>query len=156
MRGQIEARLQELGISLPDGPTPVANYAPFVQSGNLVFISGQLPIGSGQANEYAGIVGSTIDIEKAHQGARVAAINILAVLNKALDGNLDRVVRLVKLSGYVNAVPGFGNHPEIINGASDFFVEVLGEAGRHARAAVGAGSLPRNMAVEIDAIFEVA
>ena len=156
MRGQIELRLQELGIELPPSPTPVANYAPFVRTGNLIFISGQLPLAPEKPEEYVGIVGSSISAEKARDGARIAAINVLAVLSKALNGDLNRVVRLVKLNGYVNAVSGFGDHPEIVNGASDLFVEVFGDAGRHARAALGAGSLPRNMAVEIDTIFEVA
>jgi len=156
MRGQIELRLQELGIELPASPTPIANYAAFVRTGELIFISGQLPLAPGMPDEYVGIVGSTIGAEKARDGARVAAINVLAVLSEALDGNLDRVVRLVKLNGYVNAVSGLANQPEIINGASDFFVEVFGDAGRHARAVLGVGSLPRNMSVEIDTIFEVA
>ncbi len=156
MGRKIENRLQELGINLPSSPAPVANYSPFVQTGNLVFVSGQLPIVPGQNSKYVGIVGSMIDAEKAHDAARVAAINVIAVLKLALDGDLDRVVRLVKLNGFVNAVAGFTDHPEVVNGASDLFIEVFGEAGRHARAAVGAGSLPRNMAVEIDATFEVA
>lgn len=156
MHGQIELRLKELGIDLPASPMPIANYAPFVRTGELIFISGQLPLAPERPDEYVGIVGSTISVEKARDGARVAATNVLAVLSKALNGNLDRVVRLVKLNGYVNAVSGLGDQPEIINGASDFFVEVFGEAGRHARAVIGAGSLPRNMSVEIDAIFEVA
>jgi enamine deaminase RidA (YjgF/YER057c/UK114 family) len=156
MQGKIEGRLQELGITLPSSPAPLANYTPFVQTGNLIFVSGQLPLGSQGPEEYVGIVGSTISAEKARDGARVAAINVLAVLKDALSGNLDRVVRLVKLSGYVNAVEGFGNQPEVVNGASDFFVEVFGDAGRHARVVIGVGSLPRNMAVEIETIFEVA
>ncbi len=156
MQGQTERRLRELKIELPSSPTPVANYVPFVRSGNLIFISGQLPLRPGSAEEYIGVAGSTISVEKARDGARIAAINVLAVLSKALDGDLDRVVRLVKLNGYVNAPPDFGDHPAIVNGASDLFVEVFGEAGRHARAALGAGSLPRNMVVELDAIFEVA
>ena len=156
MLGKIGKRLQELGLVLPANPMPVANYSPFVQVGSLVFVSGQLPIVAGRMDEYVGIVGSTIDVDKARDGARIAAVNILAVLNNALEGNLDRVVCVVKIGGYVNAVAGFTDHPEIVNGASDLFVEVFGDVGRHARAAVGAGSLPRNMAVEIDAIFEVA
>ena len=156
MSGKIENRLRELGINLPSSPAPVANYTPFVQTGNLVFVSGQLPFVPGQNSEYVGIVGSTIDAEKVRDGARTAAINVIAVLKIALDGDLDRVVRLVKLNGFVNAVAGFTDQPEVVNGASDLFVEVFGEVGRHARAAVGAGSLPRNMAVEIDATFEVA
>jgi enamine deaminase RidA (YjgF/YER057c/UK114 family) len=156
MLGKVEKRLQEMQLVLPASPMPVANYSPFVQVGSLVFVSGQLPIVNGKMDEYVGIVGSTIAVDKARVGARIAAVNILAVLNSALEGDLDRVVRVVKIVGYVNAIAGFADHPEIVNGASDLFVEVFGDAGRHARAAVGAGSLPRNMAVEIDAIFEVA
>jgi enamine deaminase RidA (YjgF/YER057c/UK114 family) len=156
MRGQIDLRLKELGIELPASPTPLANYAPFVRTGNLIFVSGQLPLVPERPDEYVGIVGSTISPEKAREGARVAAINALAALSGALNGDLDRVVRLVKLNGYVNAVAGLADHPEIVNGASDFFVDVFGDAGRHARAVLGVGSLPRNMAVEIDTIFEVA
>jgi len=156
MQDKVEARLRELGITLPSSPAPLANYAPFVQTGNLVFVSGQLPLVSQSPEDYVGIVGSTISAEKAREGARVAAINVLAVLKDALSGDLDRVVRLVKLSGYVNAVEGFGNQPEVVNGASDLFVEVFGDAGRHARVVIGVGSLPRNMAVEIETIFEVA
>ena len=156
MQGKIEVRLRELKIELPSSPAPLANYKPYAKSGNLIFVSGQLPLVSENPEEFVGIVGSTISAEKARDGARIAAINVLAVLREALNGNLDRVVRLVKLSGYVNAIAGFNSHPEIVNGASDLFVEVFGEAGRHARVVIGAGSLPRNMAVEIETIFEVA
>ncbi len=156
MQGKIERRLQELEVELPSSPAPLANYSPFTQTGSLIFVSGQLPLTSENPKEFEGIVGSTISAEKARAGARIAAINVLAVLRGALGGNLDRVVRLVKLSGYVNADAGFGAHPEVVNGASDFFVEVFGDAGRHARVVVGVGSLPRNMAVELEAIFEVA
>ena len=156
MSGNIELRLRELEIALPSSPAPLANYSPYAQTGNLIFVSGQLPLGSKDPSEYVGIVGATVSEEKAREGARVAAVNVLAVLKQALNGDLDRVVRLVKLSGYVNAVAGFGNQPEIVNGASDLFVQVFGDAGRHARVVIGAGSLPRNMAVEIETIFEVA
>jgi enamine deaminase RidA (YjgF/YER057c/UK114 family) len=113
-------------------------------------------MGPGKSLEYIGRVGREISVEDGQRAARLAAINVLAVLNAALDGDLDRVTRVVKLTGFVNAEPGFTQHPEVINGASDLFVEVFAEAGRHARAAVGAGSLPRNRAVEIEAIFEIA
>ena len=156
MAGQVAIRLRELEIKLPSSPAPLANYSPYSQTGNLIFVSGQLPLTSEDPEEYVGIVGSTISAEKARDGARVAAINVIAVLREALNGDLDRVVRLVKLCGYVNAVPGFRGHPEVVNGASDLFVDVFGDAGRHARVVIGAGSLPRNMAVEIETIFEVA
>jgi enamine deaminase RidA (YjgF/YER057c/UK114 family) len=154
MAGHVEARLQELGITLPQPPAPVASYAPFVRSGNLVFISGQVTLGP-NGLEYVGSVGGEVTPEDAKAGARLCAINLLAQLKSAVGGDLDRVVRCVKVTGFVNAVPGFTGHPEVVNGASDLFVEVFGDKGRHARAAVGAGSLPRNVAVEVEAIFEV-
>ena len=156
MSGRIEARLKELGIALPDAVAPVANYVPFVRTGSLVFISGQITMGAGKTLEYVGTVGTDLTVDEGRKAARLAAINVLAALKSALDGDLDKVERVVKITGFVNAVPGFAQHPEIVNGASDLFVEVFGDAGRHARAAVGAGSLPRNVAVEVEAVFEVA
>ena len=154
--GPVEARLKKLKLELPVIPAPVANYGPWVRTGSLVFVSGQLSMGAGTSLEFIGRVGNEISVEDGRQAARLAAINVLAVLSAALDGALDRVTRVVKVTGFVNAEAGFTQHPEVINGASDLFVEVFGEAGRHARAAVGAGSLPRNVAVEIEAIFEAA
>lgn len=154
MSGRIDARLKDLGLTLPKPAAPVANYVPFVTSGTLVFVSGQVTLGAGGL-EYVGVVGKDITQDDARKGARLCAINILAQLREACGGDLDRVVRCVKLTGFVNAVAGFANHPEVVNGASDLMVEVFGEAGRHARAAVGAGSLPRNVAVEVDAVFEI-
>lgn len=156
MSGRIDARLKELGVKLPDAAAPVANYVPFVRTGSLVFISGQITLGASRALEYVGTVGKELTVEDGRKAARLAAINALAALKAALDGDLDKVKRVVKITGFVNAVPGFAQHPEVVNGASDFFVEVFGDAGRHARAAVGAGSLPRNVAVEVEAVFEVA
>ncbi len=153
MSGRIDARLKELRIELPEPPKPVANYAPWVKSGAYVYISGQIP--SVPKGVMVGIVGKEITLPQARKAAQVCAINILAALKAALDGDLDRVVRCVKLTGFVNAVPGFGQHPEVLNGASELIVSVFGDAGRHTRAAVGAGSLPRNIPVEVDAIFEV-
>jgi len=155
MSGKIVARLKELGIDLPQVPKPVANYVPWVRSGDLVFVSGQVPAIPGQPPKYTGIVGDTVSEAEAKDAARLCAINILSAVSAALEGDLDRVRQVVKLTGFVNAVPGYADHPEIINGASDLFVEIFGDAGRHARAAVGAGSLPRNVPVEIDAVFEV-
>ncbi len=155
MAGRIDARLKELGITLPNVAAPVANYVPWVRTGNLVFISGQITMGSGGL-EYVGIVGKDFDTETGKKAARLAAINAIAAVKAALDGDLDRVRRVVRVGAFVNAVPGFAQHPEVANGASDLFVEVFGEAGKHARAAVGAGSLPRNVAVEVEAVFEVA
>jgi enamine deaminase RidA (YjgF/YER057c/UK114 family) len=154
--GRVESRLNHLKLELPVIPAPIANYVPWVKTGSLIFTSGQLTMGPGKTLEYVGKVGRDISVEDGRRAARLAAINVLAVLNSALDGDLDRVTRVVKLTGFVNAEPEFTQHPEVINGASDLFVEVFGEAGRHARAAVGAGSLPRNVAVEIEAIFEIA
>jgi enamine deaminase RidA (YjgF/YER057c/UK114 family) len=154
MAGKIDARLSELGIVLPTPPAPVASYVPYVRTGNLVFISGQVTLGP-KGLEYVGKVGAEISPEDAKSAARLCAINIIAQTKAALDGDLDRVTRVVKLVGFVNAVPDFAGHPEVVNGASDLFVEIFGDAGRHARAAVGAGSLPRNVAVEVEAVIEV-
>ncbi len=155
MGGRIDARLAELGIELPTPPAPVASYVPYVVAGDLVFISGQVTLGP-KGLEYVGIVGQDIDLEGAKAAARLCAVNILAQLKAACGGDLDRVEQAVKVTGFVNAAPGFGQHPEVINGASDLLVEVFGDKGRHARAAVGAGSLPRNVAVEVEAIFRIA
>jgi enamine deaminase RidA (YjgF/YER057c/UK114 family) len=154
--GRIESRLRDLGITLPQAAVPVANYVPWVRTGSLIFISGQITLGADKALQYVGTVGKELSIEDGRAAARLAAVNVLAFLSAALEGDLDRVTRVVKISGFVNAVPGFTQHPEVVNGASDLFVEVFGDVGRHARAAVGAGSLPRNVAVEVEAIFEVA
>jgi len=155
MPGKIDARLKELGIELPTPPAPVASYVPFVVSGMLVFVSGQVTL-EGGGLKYVGQVGKEISLEDGKAAARLCAINVLAQLKAACGGDLDKVKRCVKVGAFVNAVPGFAQHPEVANGASDLFVEVLGDAGRHARAAVGAGSLPRNVAVEVEAIFELA
>lgn len=154
MAGTIDDRLKQIGIDLPTPPAPVASYVPYVRTGNLIFISGQVTLGP-NGLEYVGVVGDTIDMDDARKAARLCAVNVIAQLKAALGGRLDRVRQCVKVTGFVNAIPGFGNHPEVVNGASDLFVEVFGEAGRHARAAVGAGSLPRGVAVEVEAIFEV-
>ena len=155
MSGRIAARLKDLGITLPTPALPQASYLPWVRTGALLFISGQITIGA-KGLEYVGTVGDDINLEDAKRAARLAGLNVIAQAAAALDGDLDRVRRVVKVTGFVNAAPGFTQHPEIVNGASDLFVEIFGEAGRHARAAVGASSLPRNVAVEIEAVFEVA
>lgn len=155
MSGRIEAKLKELGITLPVPPAPVASYVPCVTTGNLVFVSGQVTAGP-KGLEYVGTVGKEISVEDGHAAARLCAINVLAQLKSALAGDLDRVKRCVKLTVFVNAVPGFAKHPEVANGASDLMGDVFGEAGRHSRASVGAGSLPRNVATEVEAIFEIA
>ncbi|MGE4063986.1 MAG: RidA family protein [Rhodospirillaceae bacterium] len=155
MAGKIDTRLKQLGITLPPAASPVANYVPFVKTGNLVFVAGQIPLLNG-AVHYTGIVGQDVTVEEAINAARLCALNILAQAKTACDGDLDRIVRVVKLTGFVAAGPHFAEHPKVINGASDLMVEVFGDAGRHARAAVGSSSLPRGVPVEVDAIFEVA
>ncbi len=155
MTGKIDQRLKELDIALPTPPAPVASYVPFVVSGNLVFVSGQVTIGP-DGLKYVGTIGKELTLEDGKAAARLCAINVLAQAKVATGGDLDRVRRCVKVTVFVNAVPGYTQHPEIANGASDLFVEVFGDAGRHARAAVGAGSLPRNVAVEVEAVFEIA
>ena len=154
--GKIDDRLKELNITLNEPAAPVANYVGYVITGNLVFISGQVTFGPDGNLLYQGIVGSDISVEEAQRAARVCGINILAQVKAACDGDLDRVVRCVKLGGFVNAVPGFENHPAVINGASDLMVEVFGDKGKHARFAMGAGSLPVNVSVEVDAVFEIS
>jgi enamine deaminase RidA (YjgF/YER057c/UK114 family) len=155
MSGRIDTRLQELSITLPKAAPPVASYVPYVITGNLVFISGQVTMGP-SGLEYVGQVGKEFTMEQGQAAARLCALNVIAQLREACAGNLDRVTRCVKVTGFVNAVPNFAQHPEVVNGASDTFVQVFGERGKHARAAVGAGSQPRNVAVEVEAIFEIA
>jgi enamine deaminase RidA (YjgF/YER057c/UK114 family) len=155
MTGRIEAKLKDLGIALPVPPAPVASYVPYVTSGNLVFVSGQIPA-TPDGLKYVGIVGQDLSLDDGKAAAKLCAVNLLAQIKAACGGDLDRVTRCVKLSVFVNAVPGYAQHPEIANGASDLMVEVFGDAGKHARAAMGAGSLPRNVAVEIEAVFEIA
>lgn len=155
MTGRVDARLAELKISLPSGAAPVANYVPVVVSGSLAFVSGQLPVVDGKVR-YVGKVGVDLSPEDAREAARQCAINILAQLKAALGGDLDRVRRCVKVGGFVRCEADFGDQPKVINGASDLFVEVFGDAGRHARFAVGTNALPFQASVEVDAIFEVA
>lgn len=150
-----EETLQSLGITLPAAPAPAANYVPFIISGNLVFISGQLPLVDG-ALQMTGRVGDGVTTEQANQQARICGINLLAQLKSACGGDLSRVRRVVKLGGFVACIDGFTDHPEVINGASDLMGEVFGEAGQHARFAVGTNALPRGTVVEIEGIFEIA
>ena len=148
-----EARLRELNITLPEPPSPVANYVNGVQTGNLIFLAGKGPRRA-DGTEITGKVGTEVSIEEAYEGARLTAINQLAVL-KEMTGNLNRVKRIVKVLGMVNCDPDFERQPEVINGFSDLMVEVFGEHGKHARAAVGMASLPRGQAVEIELIVEL-
>ena len=154
MAGRIEARLTELGITLPKAATPVANYVPFVVAGNLVFISGQGPMGPNGV-EYKGKLGRDLEPDEGKKAARLTGLNLIAQLKEAVGGDLDRVKRCVKLLGFVNSIPEFSQQPAVINGASDLMVEIFGDAGRHARSAVSAPSLPIDIAVEIEAIFEI-
>ncbi|HCO56566.1 MAG: RidA family protein [Burkholderiaceae bacterium] len=150
---RITERLKELGIELPIPLQPLANYVPYRWSGSLLFVSGQVPVQNGTL-PYLGKVGVDLSIEQGQAAARLCAINILAQVNAALNGNLDHVNACLKLGGFVNCAPDFSDQPTVINGASDFMVDVFGDKGRHARAAVGSNALPRNVAVEVDAIFD--
>lgn len=149
----IEDRIASLGITLPKAAAPAANYVPTVHAGNLLFVSGQLPMRGGSV-AVTGQLGGDVSMEDGVWAARLCAINILAQAKAAL-GDLDAIARCVKLGGFVNCTPRFGDQPEVVNGASDLIAEVLGEAGRHARFAVGAPGLPFDAAVEVEAIFEV-
>jgi enamine deaminase RidA (YjgF/YER057c/UK114 family) len=148
------ARLAELGITLPTPVAPVANYVPFVRAGNLVHISGQVSVDA--EGGIRGVVGEDVDLHRATLAARLCGLNLIAQMSAALDGDLSRLRRVVKLGGFVQAGPGFFDIPRVVNGASDLMVEIFGDAGRHARSAVGVYRLPMNFAVEVDAIVEVA
>jgi len=149
----IDEKLKELNIVLPSAPKPAANYIPYVITNNLVFIAGQVPFENGEI-KHTGKVGDNIDIDKAKEIARTCGLNIVSVLKEALNGDLSRVKKCVKLGIFVSCTNNFHNQPEVANGASDLMVEIFGEVGKHARFAVGANSLPRNSPVEVDAIFE--
>jgi enamine deaminase RidA (YjgF/YER057c/UK114 family) len=155
MSGTIEARLKELGIDLPQASAPVANYVPFTVSGKLVVVSGQVSVRDGKP-EFVGKLGREISLADGRQAARLCALNILAHLQIACGGDLDRVKRVLRLGGFVNCTADFTDMPQVVNGASDLMVEVFGDAGRHARAAVGVNSLPLGVAVEVEAMFELA
>ena len=150
----IEKRLADLGLVLPQPVAPVANYVPFVRSGSLVHISGQISIDA--EGGIKGTVGADVDLETAKRAARLCAINLIAQMKAACDGDLDRVRRVVKLGGFVQCAGDFTAIPAVVNGASDLMVEVFGDAGRHARSAVGVYKLPLDFAVEVDAVVEVA
>ncbi len=150
----IEIRLAELGVVLPEPVAPVANYVPYVISNDLVFISGQVSIGPDGL--IAGKLGRDLDLERGIEAAHACGVNLIAQLKAACDGDLDRVKRVVKLGGFVNCTDDFADQPKVVNGASDLMVAVFGDRGRHARAAVGAPCLPMNAAVEVDGVFEIA
>ena len=155
MAGTFETRLAEIGVTLPDVPKPAANYVPYVVSGNMVYVSGQISI-TPEGSLVTGKVGVDMSVEEGAEAAKLCAINLLAAVKSACGGDLDRLVKVVKLGGFVNSGPDFTDQPEVINGASNFMVEALGsEVGSHARAAVSAGALPRGVAVEIEGVFEI-
>jgi enamine deaminase RidA (YjgF/YER057c/UK114 family) len=154
MPSHIDDRLRELGIELPQPSKPGANYVPFVRTGNLIFLTGQLSQWNGE-RRFVGKLGRDFGIEEGQQAARLCALNLVAQLRAALDGDLDRVVRCVRIAGYVNSVPDFVAQSQVINGASDLFVQVFEDAGRHTRMAVGVSALPYDVAVEVEGVFEV-
>ena len=154
MASTIDQRLTQLGITLPAPGAPGGNYVPFVRVGNLVFMAGQVTRLEGRM-KYVGKVGREVSVEDGQKAARVCALNLLAQLKVACEGNLDRVARCVRLGGFVNCTPEFNEQPKVVNGASDFMIEVFGERGKHARTAVGVGSLPMDSTVEVEAIFEL-
>lgn len=154
MTGKIESKLAEMGVTLPDAPAPAANYVPFVTVGDIVHVSGQISMD--QNGLITGKLGDDMSVDEGQAAARACAINLLAQVKAACDGDLDRLVRVVKLGGFVNSTPDFTDQPKVVNGASDFLAEALGDIGRHARAAVGVAALPLGVAVEIEGIFQIS
>ena len=155
MTSKAEQRLREVGVTIPDAPSPAANYLPFTRTGNLVFVSGQVPFVDGKL-ETTGTVGKNASVEEAQGQAKICAINLIAQLKVACDGDLDRVVKVVKLGAFVASAEDFFNQPVVVNAASDLMVQAFGENGRHARFAVGTNALPLNCLVEIDGVFEIS
>lgn len=150
----ISQRLADAGVTLPEANAPAANYVPYVQAGNLLFVSGQIPIRDGAF--VTGKVGGDMSVEDGAEAAKLCALSLLSQVQAACGGDIDRLKRVVKLTGFVNSTPDFTQQPQVINGASDFLVDLLGDAGRHSRSAVSAGALPLGVAVEIEGIFEIA
>jgi len=153
MAGKFEDQLAGLGVTLPDAPAPAANYVPFVLVGDILYVSGQ--ISNGPDGLIAGKLGADMDVVAGAAAARACAVSLLAQVKAACGGDLDRLVRVLKLTGFVNSTGDFTDQPKVINGASDFLVQALGDAGRHARSAVSAASLPLGVAVEIEGIFQI-
>lgn len=154
MTQNVADRLKELGVTLPSPAAPAANYVPYTRSGNLLIISGQLPMVDGKV-AFTGKLGANVSLEMGQEAARICAINIIAQVNAALGGDLQKVRRCLRLGGFVACTPDFTQHPQVVNGASNLIADVFGEAGKHARAAVGVPALPFDTAVEVDAMFEV-
>ena len=154
MTHHIEARLSDMGLSLPDAPAPAANYVPFVVAGDLIHVSGQIAQDDG--GPIRGRLGDDMGVEDGAAAARRCALSLLAQAKAAAGGDLSRIARVVKLTGFVNSAPGFTDQPKVINGASDLLVDAMGEAGRHARSAVGVAALPLGVAVEIEAVFQLS
>lgn len=154
MTGVYEARLNKMGLNVPNAPAPAANYVPYVVVDNMVYVSGQ--IAKGDEGLIIGKLGADMDVATGQEAAKVCALNLIAQLKVACDGDLDRLKRVVKLGGFVNSTLEFTDHPAVINGASDFIGEVFGEVGAHARAAVGCSSLPFGVAVEIEGVFQIS
>ena len=155
MTSKAEQRLREVGVTIPDAPSPAANYLPFTRTGNLIFVSGQVPFVDGKL-EATGTVGKDASVEEAQGQAKICAINLIAQLKVACEGDLDRVVKVVKLGAFVASAEDFFNQPVVVNAASDLMVQAFGENGRHARFAVGTNALPLNCLVEIDGVFEIS
>ncbi|VAW04945.1 RidA/YER057c/UK114 superfamily, group 1 [hydrothermal vent metagenome] len=151
--GKFEAKLAAMGVTLPEAPAPAANYVPYVQVGDILYVSGQ--ISNGPDGFVTGKLGDDMDVAAGAEAAKLCAISLLAQVKAACGGDLDRLVRVVKLGGFVNSTPDFIDQPQVINGASDFIGEALGETGKHARAAVSAASLPFGVAVEIEGVFQI-
>jgi enamine deaminase RidA (YjgF/YER057c/UK114 family) len=155
MAGTVEKKLLELGIALKEAPAPVANYVPFVRTGNVLTVSGQLCFGDDGKLVVTGRLGGGVSIEDGQRAARACAINLLAQVKAAL-GDLDKVKQVVRLGGFINSAPGFTDGPKVMNGASDLMVEVFGDKGKHARSTVGVAALPADAAVEVEGTFEVS
>ena len=153
--GNIDRKLQDLGITVPEPAAPVANYVGCVRTGNLLFTAGQVPLKDGKFH-FQGKVGGDISVEQAQEATKLCAINVISQVKGALDGDLDRVKRVVKLVVFINGAPDFTEHPKVANAASDLMVEVFGDKGKHSRAAVSAASLPVGVAVEVEAVVEIA
>lgn len=151
--GEIETRLEAMGLALPEAPAPAANYVAWVRTGDLLWVSGQ--IAAGPEGPIRGRLGYDMDVEGGAAAARTCALALLAQVRAACEGDLSRLVRVVKLTGFVSSAPAFTDQPRVVNGASDLLAEALGEAGRHARSAVGVAALPLGVAVEIEGVFEI-